>query len=88
MNWDRVRGNWKQFRGKVRQEWGRLTDDELDMIAGKRDILAGKIQSRYGITKDDAERQIRIWERKHPEFDERPPPVDSLVPAASLRKPR
>lgn len=87
MNWDRVRGNWKQFRGKVREEWGRLTDDELDVIAGKREILAGKLQTRYGITKDEVERQIRAWERKHPEFDERVH-SDPLEPPAPVRKQR
>lgn len=57
MNWDRVEGNWKQVKGKVKAQWDRLTDDELDVIAGRRDELAGKIQERYGIGKDEVERQ-------------------------------
>jgi uncharacterized protein YjbJ (UPF0337 family) len=62
MNWDIVKGNWKQFRGKVKAQWGKLTDDHLDVIAGKRDELAGKIQETYGITKDEAEKQIKHFE--------------------------
>lgn len=58
MNWDRIEGNWQQFSGKVRQQWGKLTDDDLDVIAGKRDELAGRIQEVYGISKDEADRQI------------------------------
>ncbi len=58
MDWNIVEGNWKQFKGKVKEQWGKLTDDHLDVIAGKRDQLAGKIQESYGITKDEAEKQI------------------------------
>jgi uncharacterized protein YjbJ (UPF0337 family) len=58
MNWDRIEGNWKQFSGKVRQQWGKLTDDDLDVIDGRREQLAGRIQEVYGITKDEAEKQI------------------------------
>ena len=61
MNWDRVEGNWKQFKGKVKEQWGRLTDDDLDVIGGKKDQLTGKIQESYGISKDEAERQIDRW---------------------------
>ncbi len=63
MNWDIVEGNWKQFKGKVKSQWGKLTDDQLDVIAGKRVELAGKIQEAYGITKDEAEQQIKSFEK-------------------------
>jgi len=63
MNLDIVEGNWKQIKGKVKAQWGRLTDDQLDVIAGKRIELAGKIQEVYGITKDEAEEQIKKFEQ-------------------------
>jgi uncharacterized protein YjbJ (UPF0337 family) len=62
MAWDQIEGNWKQFKGKVKETWGDLTDDELDQIAGKRDILLGKIQERYGMERDEAERKLRDFE--------------------------
>jgi uncharacterized protein YjbJ (UPF0337 family) len=65
MDWNIVEGNWKQFKGKVKQQWGKLTDDHLDVIAGKRDQLAGKIQESYGITKDEAEKQIKDFEERN-----------------------
>ncbi len=64
MNWDIVEGNWKQFKGKIKTQWGKLTDDELDQIEGHRDQLLGKIQESYGITKDEAERQLLDWEAR------------------------
>ena len=58
MNWDQIEGNWKEFKGNVQAHWGKLTDDELDEAEGNREILAGKIQQKYGLAKEDAERQI------------------------------
>ena len=64
MNWDRIKGNWKQVTGQVKAQWGKLTDDDLEVVAGHRDRLAGKIQARYGVAKDDAEKQLTAWESK------------------------
>jgi uncharacterized protein YjbJ (UPF0337 family) len=61
MNWDQIEGAWKQLRGRAKEQWGKLTDDDLDMISGKRDVLAGKLQQRYGIAREEADRQIRSW---------------------------
>lgn len=62
MNWDIIAGDWKQFKGQVKEKWGKLSNDQLDMIAGRRDQLAGMVQETYGITKDQAERQIKAFE--------------------------
>jgi uncharacterized protein YjbJ (UPF0337 family) len=65
MNWNQVQGNWKQFTGKVKEKWGELTDDELEQIAGKRDILVGQIQKKYGIAQEEAEKQVKDFEKTH-----------------------
>jgi uncharacterized protein YjbJ (UPF0337 family) len=64
MNWDQIQGHWKQAAGKAKEQWGKLTDDDFDVIAGRREQLAGKIQQRYGVAKEEAERQLVEWERK------------------------
>jgi len=71
MNWDRIEGEWKQWKGKVKEQWGKITDDDLDRIAGKRDQLVGKVQETYGVARDEADRQIRDWEKRFrdDEFD-------------------
>jgi len=61
MNWDRVEGNWKQLQGRVQQQWGKLTNDDLAQIEGKQTELVGKIQNRYGIARDEAQRQVNDW---------------------------
>jgi uncharacterized protein YjbJ (UPF0337 family) len=58
MNWDIIKGQWKQWKGKARAKWGKLTDDDLDVVQGQRESLVGKIQERYGIARDEAERQV------------------------------
>ena len=66
MNWDQIEGNWKQFRGAVKQRWGKLTDDDLTAIGGMRDQFLGKIQERYGIVRDKAERELNEFlEQQH-----------------------
>ena len=68
MNWDIIKGDWMQFKGQVKEQWGKLTDDNLDKIAGKRDQLAGKIQEAYGVTKDQAELQVKAFEEIHKDY--------------------
>ncbi|HSN57812.1 MAG TPA: CsbD family protein [Candidatus Sulfomarinibacteraceae bacterium] len=62
MNWDQIEGKWKQLKGEAKRQWGKLTDDDLDVIEGNRDKLVGKIQERYGVAKDEAERRVDRWE--------------------------
>jgi uncharacterized protein YjbJ (UPF0337 family) len=61
MNWDQIEGKWKQFQGGVKQQWGKLTDDDLDQIAGARDKFVGKLQERYGLAREEAERRADEW---------------------------
>lgn len=62
MNWDQIKGNWKQFKGHARTQWGKLTDDELDQVNGQREVLVGKVQEKYGLSKEEAEKQVKEFE--------------------------
>ncbi|MGQ7791839.1 CsbD family protein [Faunimonas sp. B44] len=68
MNWDRIEGNWKQFKGHAKTQWGKLTDDDFDVVEGRRDQLVGRIQERYGIAKDEADRQVNDWLAKDDDY--------------------
>lgn len=63
MDWSRIAGNWPHWRGRVRERWSRLSDAQLDGIAGRREQLTKRIQELYGVGADEAERQLRNWER-------------------------
>ncbi|NLC67110.1 MAG: CsbD family protein [Clostridium sp.] len=52
------KGNWKQLKGNVKKQWGKLTDDDLDVIDGDKDILIGKLQEKYGMTVEEAEKKV------------------------------
>ena len=70
MNWDRIEGNWKQFKGVVKARWGQLTDDQLAELSGQREQLAGKIQEVYGLTREEAERQLAEWQKAQQERED------------------
>lgn len=63
MNNDIFKGKWKQFVGEAKVQWGKLTDDQLDQIEGNRDKLIGSIQENYGIAREEAEKQVKEWEK-------------------------
>lgn len=63
MNSDQMQGKWKQVKGTVKERWGKLTDDDVDVINGQNDQLVGKIQEKYGIAKEEAQRQVDDWMR-------------------------
>lgn len=64
MNEDTLKGQWTQLKGKIREQWGKLTDDDLDQIQGRSEQLIGRLQTRYGIQRDEAKRQVDTWMQK------------------------
>ena len=58
---------WKANGNRWRVRWSlagaKLTDDDLDVIEGQKDQLVGKVQERYGIAKDEAQKQVDEWNR-------------------------
>ena len=58
MNKDIIHGKWKELHGKIKAEWGNLTDDDLAVADGNGEYLIGKLQERYGITKEEASKQV------------------------------
>lgn len=58
MNKDILKGRWLQVKGAAKRKWGELTDDDLDKIDGDRMKLAGAVQTKYGIARDKAEKEV------------------------------
>jgi len=57
-NEDVRKGKWKRQVGAAKILWGRLTDDELLKAEGHVEKLVGLVQERYGITRDEANKQV------------------------------
>ncbi|GAB2803452.1 CsbD family protein [Dyella kyungheensis] len=64
MNQDTIQGNWKQLSGQIKQQWGKLTDDDLKIAEGNAEYLSGKLQERYGIARDEADKQVKAFEKQ------------------------
>ncbi len=58
MNRDILQGNWKQLKGGIKKQWGKLTDDDLAQAEGDFQRLAGRVQERYGLEREEAERRV------------------------------
>jgi len=61
MNTDILKGKWNQLSGSGKEKWGKLTDDELQQIGGEKDKLVGKVQEKYGLARDEAEKEVDDW---------------------------
>jgi len=68
MNWTLAQNNWQQFKGRVRARWMKMDEEQLAAIAGNRAALLTSIQSVYGITRAEAEREIRTFEARNKDY--------------------
>ena len=58
MNSKDVKKVWKLLRERVQNRWDKLTSAELDWIEGNYDRLISKIQEKYDINLQQAEREL------------------------------
>jgi uncharacterized protein YjbJ (UPF0337 family) len=61
---DRVAGAWHQIKGKAKERWGKLTDDDLTQLQARAEQLAAKLQQRYGLAREEAERQAQEFRKQ------------------------
>ena len=64
MNWDRIEGNWRQFKGKAKEQWGKLTDDDVTSSPASATRWSAACRKSHGITRDEADKQVRDWESR------------------------
>ena len=60
--WSSLQANWAESVGDVRARFGELSEEEILATDGDRDRLVAVVTERYGITPEDAERQVADWE--------------------------
>jgi uncharacterized protein YjbJ (UPF0337 family) len=51
----------KQLREAVKRRWGALSDNDLDTVDGKLDKLPGLLQTKYGYTKEQSNKEIKLF---------------------------
>ena len=62
-----LRARWLQVKGVLKELWGEITGDELEFIDGQRDRLVGKLQQIYGMSEEEAQKEVdKIIDRLGP----------------------
>ncbi|MDH4559173.1 CsbD family protein [Pseudomonas sp. BN417] len=61
---DELKGKWNQHVGTAKIAWGKLGEVELLKSEGHQQRLSGLVQERYGITRDEAEKQVKRFLEK------------------------
>jgi uncharacterized protein YjbJ (UPF0337 family) len=59
MNKDIFQGKWRQLKGQLKAKWGKLTNDDMSVIEGNHEQLFAIMQQRYGMQREDVERQLK-----------------------------
>lgn len=62
MIWERIKSNWNHYRVRAKEQWSKLSEEQLHNIQGNREHLASRIQNAYGLSKDEAEKQVAGWQ--------------------------
>ncbi len=58
---DELKDGWRDMSGSLKEKWAKLTDDDLEDAKGDSAKLVAKLQQKYGLAKDEAERQVKTW---------------------------
>jgi uncharacterized protein YjbJ (UPF0337 family) len=62
VTWERIEREWGRFKHAAKRRWDRLGEQQLCAVKGRRYVLAARIKDAYGITLEEAERQIAEWQ--------------------------
>lgn len=63
INDDMTEDPWQLLRRRLKARWVKLTDDDLQApIDGNAEYLAGRLQVLYGITAEEAKRQVKVFD--------------------------
>jgi hypothetical protein len=51
--------NWSEIKKAVRAKWKKLTREEIDSTSNDESSLMGLVQSRYAMSREEAQAQVR-----------------------------
>ena len=63
------RANWNVLRNLIRDQWPDMSDHELDRIDGRPNRLYHALIQKYGISRDEAARQLWEFLRSARQYD-------------------
>jgi uncharacterized protein YjbJ (UPF0337 family) len=60
-----LKGMWDRIRGVAMELGGELTGDGREFAAGQREELIGKLEEYYGMSREEAQREVeKYFERE------------------------
>lgn len=61
MNWEQIERHWELVKGHVKHQWSMLNEHDLASLPARKDALIHKLQERYGVRRDEAEKEVADW---------------------------
>lgn len=58
MNQQQFQTQWAALQPKIKQKWTKFTDQDLRQVNGQRDKFIVQLQQKYGINKEQAEKEL------------------------------
>lgn len=58
MNTNSLKDQWTSLKPKIKAKWPKLTEADVNASSPSCEWLAGKLKERYGVTPEDAKRQV------------------------------
>lgn len=58
MNTSTLKDQWTTLKPKIKAKWPKLSEQDVNTTSPSCDWLASKVKDRYGVTPDDAKRQV------------------------------
>ena len=58
----------EQIRIRIREEWALLSDEDVEHGLKHRENFLDRLRHRHNLGLDEAERQLRAFEKKNPEL--------------------
>ncbi len=58
MDREKFKSQWHQHKSEIKEKWTKLTDDDINYISGEKNKLIEKLQERYSLSREAAEREM------------------------------
>ena len=75
MQWADIESRWHEYRAAAKRRWDKLSEAQIAGTRGNREYLRKRVQEAYGLSSEEAERQVAVWQDH--QFDRRGPAANS-----------
>ncbi|WP_010598001.1 CsbD family protein [Rickettsiella massiliensis] len=69
MNSDELKAKWNEIKDKLRQKWSQLSENDWHQTGGDKDKIIKKVQEKYGVAKEQVEKEFRDLLNKKDDSD-------------------